>query len=156
MSLISAMSQGFGLSDGPTKIEDMDIYKVTPQVLGPPPDHPNPRPKFGSVWAGKLMEMLTALESQLDEATSPEIMPEAVISRLYPEFFSLLPWMIIAGINLMYWKCSEARINLLDWESPIVRETHRKWSSYAYVFILASNAVDFLQHKLEPGESIIR
>ena len=99
--------------------------------------------------------MLANLEARLNKTVSLDIVPEAVLARLYPEFYRLLPFMITAAINLVYWKCSENRLNLLNWELPTVRDVHTKWACYAYVFVLAANVVDYPEHVLEPGEFIV-
>ena len=133
----------------------MDTYQVSPQEIGPPPEFPNPLPGIGTPSWSMLMQMLTNLEARLNQTISLDIVPEAVLARLYPEFYRLLPFMITAAINLVYWKCSENRLNLLNWESPIVRDVHTKWACYAYVFVLAASTVDYPEHVLEPGESIV-
>lgn len=133
----------------------MDTYQVSPQEIGPPPEFPNPLPEIGTPSWSMLMQMLTNLEARLNQTISLDIVPEVVLARLYPEFYCLLPFMIMAAINLMYWKCSENQLNLLNWESPIVCDVHTKWACYTYVFVLAASTVDYPKHVLELDESIV-
>ena len=133
----------------------MHAYQVSPQEIGPPPEFPNLLPKIGTPSWSMLMQMLANLEAQLNQTVSLDIVPKAVLAHLHPEFHCLLPFMIMATINLVYWKCSENWLNLLNLESPIVRDVHTKWACYAYVFILAASTVDYPKHVLEPGESIV-
>ena len=102
ISLVSVISQGFGISD-----ISMDAYQVSPQDIGPPAEFPNTLPKIGTPLWSMLIDMLANLEAWLNTTVSLDIVPKVVLARLYPEFYRLLPFMITATINLVYWKCSE-------------------------------------------------
>lgn len=131
-----------------------DEYYPPPADIGPSPSEPNLHPSLGTASGKKLNALLQSLKARLDKADAIIILPQTVFTRIYPEFSRLLPFMITAAINLVYWCDAETRLNILDWTVPAVRDLYSKWASHAYVFVLAAHTVDYTHHELEPGESI--